>query len=1209
MFRTIFQFELSYWMRNPLLYGFSIILFGLSFLTMWGMSAEAHIGDNIVMMNSYYKINNMANMFALLLIFLLPAIIGHSVFRDYSSRFYTVFYSFPFTKTHYLGAKFLSAFCVVAIIVCLLTAGFMLGSIMPGVKDAAMLPFDILNYLHLILLFLLPNMLFFGSVVWALTLATRNMYISFIGVILMVIVQYFAKGVLGSSGLDLWAAVSDPTGDAAVAYVARYWTLEERNMNSLPISGVILYNRLFWLLISVLILGWSFLRFEFHQFASVKKSRKKATTDQPIPLRKVPQISLPDVAKDYSFANQLRTTWHLSAVNFRAIVFSWPFASILLAGGLLVLFQQYQMGPQEGVVSIPTTANMLRFPMFFFSAIVNLLTFLYAGVLVHKDRLYRMNSFVDISPQADWVSLLSKLLSLLKMQLVLLSLVMIGGIIAQLLAGYYRLEIGHYLFELYLLQGIHFFAWACLALSIHTVFKRMYWGYFVLILIPLGNIVLPSLGDYLGMNLLKEPLLQFNTVRDIFLGFDYSDFHGYGSQLTTYFSYKLYWFFCSILLLIIGLLFWVRGLSFRWQERWTLARSRYRGGFSYSLLIALVLFIGTGGFIYYQEHVVSKVFFSEQEMEAISAKNEQQYGQLEGMVQPILSDVKMTMDIYPETQDFVASGTFTYINKAESVIDTIILAKSFKEQTSCSIRQAHQLLMQDEYLQYEVIQLDKGLEQGDSLHIFLEVSNYPNNFLHHNSRVIANGTYLTHHILPRLGFKDILLRNQKARKKHGLPSREFSEQLPEDSSLLGYDNPANNMGLITYECVISTSLDQQALTMGKLKRSWQKNRRNYAHFQSDGPIVNTLSWLSGIYEEKSYSGPDQEVKLYRHPLQGKNDVHFFHGLRSSLAYCSTWFGPLKYDTIRVVEFPITEGTYATVHGNLMPYSESYFTCDIADEENAVFNMPFFVSAHEVAHCWWGHRLDPANVAGGRMITEGLANYIAMKATETAYDKELVLNLRKEYHEMYLEERARQSNETPLVHSSLENEFLNYRKASLAIYAMSEFLGETVYNQALAQFEESFRHTEPPFASALDFIAYMKSATPDSLQYLIHDLFETITLYDNRLNEVRLVESNGSYTTQLVLTASKYRADSKGKRSYGTAPLQTGDLQSLPLADYLDVGLYDEQDRLIEWKRVLVTNMTNTYSWTTSQAVHKVQIDPHYLLFDVNRSDDLWERDN
>ncbi|MEM9544324.1 MAG: M1 family aminopeptidase [Bacteroidota bacterium] len=1205
MFRHILRFELKFWIKNPMVYLFSGVFFALVFLSMWGMSVEANTGENIVMMNSYYRINSMASMFSLLVVFILPAFIGLSVFRDFSSRMYTLLYSFPFSKKDYLLAKFVSSFCVVICIVLSIVFGFILGSLMPGVKSEALLPFDLLNYLHLTLIFLIPNMLFFGSVVFAITLFTRNIYISFIGIIFLIIIQNFGKGILGNASWEFLAALADPTGETSVKHVVQFWTLEERNFNTLPMDGLILYNRLLWLGISGLIFWWTYVRFDFNQFAkgNIKSKKKK---EELLTTQKIPTIRMPMNKTNFSFWSQLKTSWHISTLDFRAIVLSWPFVAILIAGGGLVLFQQYQMNPQHGIVSIPTTANMLRFPMFFFTAIVNLLTFLYVGVLIYKGKLYRMDGLLDTTPQPNWVILLSDLFAIVRMHFVLLLIVMLTGSVTQAISGYYRFELEHYLFELFILQGIHFFAWASLAICIHTISKNMYLGYFVLLLVPLLNVFLPALADYLDTPLLKENLLQFNSVKDIFLGFDYSEFDGYGWQLTNYFVYKFYWFVCSIGLLIIALLFWKRGLTFTWTERWELIKARLRGSLKYALILGFLFFIATGLTIYYQEHNVSKIYFSDEDQIELSVRNEKRFGHFENKIQPRLIDVTMSMNIFPETQDFVAGGVLTYINKMQQIVDTVIIAKSFKEISTVSVKQPHQVLIEDDLLNYTIVKLNNGLQQGDTLQIDFEVRNFPNTFLHHNSRAIANGTYITDQIMPKLGIRNIFLSSAKQRKKYDLQERPNRVLSPSDTTLLDYTYSENNMGLMTYQCTISTSEDQIPITMGEVKKKWTEENRIYQIYESKNPIGYSMSWFSGCYEKLSEKGKHQVLEMYRHPVHTFNDNHFFNGLNTSMDYCSEWFGPLGFDTMRIVEYPETKGTYATVHGNIMPYSESYFKCDVHDHNNDVFNMPFFVSAHEIAHCWWGHRVDPANIPGGRMITEGMADYLAMKAIEIKYGEERLLEFRKKYHKLYLQERAKQANETPLIHSSLENEYLNYRKASLSLYALSEYLGEDVLNTALAKFERRFRNAEPPFATSFDFVQSIKEVTQDSLQYLVHDMFETITLYDNSINEIKFKKDKNVFHVSLDLSITKFRADGKGKKSYGNNRVLDGNKKSLPLNDFIELGFFDGDGDVIANTRLRITEIKNNLNFQFNEKVDRIEIDPNYLLFEANREDNVWK---
>lgn len=144
---------------------------------------------------------------------------------------------------------------------------------------------------------------------------------------------------------------------------------------------------------------------------------------------------------------------------------------LLLTGFVLVFVQQSQMNPQFGFEIQPTTATMLAIPMFIFSFVINLVTFLYAGLLAQRGRSSGMGDLIDTTPQPNWVLLLSRLLAILKVQLLLLLIVLVAGVITQAINGYYRFEIGHYLFELFCLHFVHFLIWACAATFVYNLFR------------------------------------------------------------------------------------------------------------------------------------------------------------------------------------------------------------------------------------------------------------------------------------------------------------------------------------------------------------------------------------------------------------------------------------------------------------------------------------------------------------------------------------------------------------------------------------------------------------------------------------------------------------------------------------------------------------------------------------------------------------------
>jgi ABC-2 type transport system permease protein len=62
----------------------------------------------------------------------------------------------------------------------------------------------------------------------------------------------------------------------------------------------------------------------------------------------------------------------------------------------------------------------------------------------------------------------------------------------------------------------------------------------------------------------------------------------------------------------------------------------------------------------------------------------------------------------------------------------------------------------------------------------------------------------------------------------------------------------------------------------------------------------------------------------------------------------------------------------------VPYSENISF--ISDLRKPVDIDPvYYVTAHEVAHQWWGHQLNAANVQGSAILSETLSQYSALIA--------------------------------------------------------------------------------------------------------------------------------------------------------------------------------------------------------------------------------------
>ena len=196
MFSTIFKHELNYWFKKPAFYIYTVIFLLLSLFL---CALSAGILDSVIVttgsaliVNSPTGISNLFNGLSTFIFFLFPSIIGVSIYRDYKSEMHTILYSYPFTKVNYLFAKFFSAIVVVSLIVLTIGLGMFVGFRLPGTNSEIVGSFNFITYLQTYLVFILPNILFFGAIVFGVVAFTRNIAAGFITVIIIM----FGQGLL-----------------------------------------------------------------------------------------------------------------------------------------------------------------------------------------------------------------------------------------------------------------------------------------------------------------------------------------------------------------------------------------------------------------------------------------------------------------------------------------------------------------------------------------------------------------------------------------------------------------------------------------------------------------------------------------------------------------------------------------------------------------------------------------------------------------------------------------------------------------------------------------------------------------------------------------------------------------------------------------------------------------------------------------------------
>jgi len=1212
MFSTIFNFELKRLLKGFSFYIFLTLFFLIAFLfgciSFGVFESVSAVRNTNAYANSPSALNGLINGLNSFIYFLLPIIVGTSVYRDFRYNMHTILFSYPFTKLDYMAGKFLSSLLVVILITLSLILGILAASYLPWVNPDLMTEFSGVAFAQIYLIYVIPNLIFIGVIVFALVTISRNIFVGFIAVIVVFLLQVILSSFTREVDNRFVVALFEPFGGEASSYYTKYWTVSEQNENLLPFEGVIIYNRLIWLGVSTVIFGLLYRFFSFSQTALTFGRGKKGDRAVKNNFGGITRIELPVVRFNYSGWQHLKTSWNLSGFDFRFVIKNWAFLVIAFVGLLFLLMMSVTAGQMLGTKTYPVTWQMLFIPGSTFNFFINILTFLFVGILIHRGETARMNHLIDVTPIPNWVLLLSKFIAIIKMQLVLLILILISGVLIQTYHGYYNFEIGHYLIELYGIKLLNFVVWAFLAVLIQTLFKNYLIGFFVLILIMISlTFLLPEIG-------VEQDIFIFNSDS----GYDYSDMNGYGHGLELYYLYKFYWILLGVVFFCIALLFWTRGIPMSAKEKFALARKRFTPQLAIPMVLALFGFVAIGATIYYEDNVENP-HYSQKENEQQSVDWEKKYKKYQHYAQPRITDINVNVDIFPDSRDFKVKGYYFLKNKSKEAIDSIFINYNSYVSTFKFSKEAA-LVSRDTLYHFNIYRLKTPLVPGDSIKFEFELHNKPNTLITDNSPVLENGTFINNSSFPSIGYSESgELWDDATRKKYGLKPKDRMAKAT-DSIARQNTYISNDADWVNFETTVSTSGDQTAIAPGYLEKKWTENGRNYFHYKMDRPMLNFYAYQSARYEIRKDKWKDVSIEVYYQKGHEYNIDRMIKGVKKSLDYYTENFSPYQHKQARIIEFPRTGGGFAQSFANTIPFSEDIgFIADVDDENEDGVDYPFSVTSHEMAHQWWAHQVIGANVQGATLLSESLSEYSSLKVLEKEYGKSQMRKFLKDALDSYLSGRtSERKSEQPLMYNE-NQQYIHYNKGSLVLYTLSDYIGEKNMNNALKKYIEKVAFQEAPYTNSIEFVSYLNEATPDSLKYMIDDMFRTITLYDNRVKEVTSKKlSNGKYEVTIDAEMSKYRSDAKGKRLFKNPEGKTitykgkddkKEIQSFPLNDYVEVGIFAEQDvkgkkkeKVLYLKKYKINKIDNKFTIVVDEEPTEVGIDPYNKLIDTNSED-------
>lgn len=1191
MFASHFLFELKIRLKSLSTYVYFLIFFLLMFFEV-SVHDFGPIGTGKVLLNGPYAVTLCYVQLTGFAAILIAGIFGPSILRDFHQDTYQLLFTKPITRFDYLGGRWAASLVVSVVVLSGLIWGGMIGIFMPWADKTRLTSINLATYFQPFL-YVITQVFILGSLFFCVAALTRRLVVVYLqGVAIFAIYLILYAAVIATNKLDrLWPSIADPLGFVLMDNITRYWTVAERNTQLAHWSGMFLYNRLVWLGIGVVAVAVTYILFPMSaETLTSRRSGRRARAAQKEEeqerqaARSRLTIQLPRVVQTFNAATTRTQLASLTRVRFINVVREIPFWAIGLIMVVNTLANCYFAGQVNDVDVWPVTYLMVGMVEGSAALFFIIIAILYAGELVWRERNVHFEQIHDSLSVPDWIDWLSKFLALALVELILITLVMVCGIIMQTASGYYHYELLQYVKELYVLFYPTMLIVIFLALFIHTIVSNKFVGHALVI----GFFILiPILYRY-GV---ENRLVLYGEITP----YTYSDMNGYGHFVPGLLWSISYWFFVGALLAVLAIVFSRRGADVSWRARLQLAGPRFHS-LKLAAALALVLAAACGAWFYYNTHVLNE-FRTDQENRHRLADYERLYKKYERLPQPKVTAVDVAVDIVPERRSFSGTGYYILANHTGQPISEIHISDGRESIDEVRFDRPARVKLRDKRHFYTIYTLEQPLGPDETMRMDFRASYTAHGFKdgHERPEFAFNGTFFDRDYFPFIGYNQGLELDDPVRRREEKlgPLEEMAP--PGDPYYRNINLFTSDSEWITFHAVVSTSPDQIAIAPGYLQREWtQHGRRYFEYGMGSTRINNFFSFLSGHFNVRRDEWKGVKIEIYYLPGHEYNLDRMIESTKSGLDYYQASFGPYQFQQFRVLEFPRYR-QFAQSFPNTVPYSEGIGFIQRVKKPDDI-DLLYFVTAHELAHQWWGHQLIGSATQGSNMMSETLAEYSALKVLERRYGPDM---LHKELrHELdgYLRGRGGETRREPPLVLVQREPYVWYQKGALVMFALADYIGEDHVNAALRSFLEKNRYASGPFPDTRGFVAALREVTPPELQYVITDMFESIVLFDNKAVSATYTPTpDHKYKVTLTVSAAKRKADGSGNES------------SMNLDDRIDIGVFagtKEHLKELELAKDHLTQPQTTFTFVVNQVPTWAGIDPYNKLIDRNPEDNL-----
>jgi len=1135
-FRSVLAFEWRYQARQPLFAASVVALAGLA-----AVLVSTTFGPSSLTVTSAYVVTQSLGLLSLMAVFVLTLFTANAALRDTEHGMSELIFATPLTKRDWFLGRYLGSVFAAATVMAVATLTLVIAPSLVTIDTARVGPVQPAVYFWAFLVIVLPNLLFAGAVLFAIAALTRSAAATYVGGVALY-AAYWMVAFLVDSPLMAGAtptaeglarsALLDPFGLSAFFEATRYWAPAVRETRLLPLAGHLLENRLLVLGVAGAVLALAF-RWTTLTVAGGRPARRKPTRVDASPL---PASS---VVRWGSAPGALRTVGSIARVELSSVLRSWPFVALVLLWIFMIVMEVGSaLGSGEyGSRQLPSTQLL-------FDRIAEPLTLLgtlvvayYAADIVWRDRRHGFHHLADATPAGDGARMAGRLLALMALPMVLCLTAILTAIAFQAAYGYTDIRPGVHL-SLFWFAGLPLAILAVGAFFLQVLLPNRWLGMLAALL--LAGIAMR--GRAIG---LIHPMTRFGS----FPAVGYSDMDGFGGVGISFAAFAAWWGGVACVLAILSRGLWRRGQDIALGHRMRqMGRVLGPGGRRLGLAaVLLTTVVGVGLARALARHEPTP---TAEERAAWSAGYEARYRELSGRPEPAVTKVTATVRLAPAARRATMAADLVVINlTADTIREAWVSAPPGVELREVRMGSGRGARTDAEFGMTR-IDLDEPLLPGATRPMHWEVAIDRGGIRDRapDQDITGNGTMLmSTELLPSFGYRPGLeLDDPALRARYGLTAPPSQRKSAAAVGAVRTEDP-----WIDLDLTIATAPDQTALGPGRLVATWEGGSERWFRYVTDGRVTPLFVVVSARYDVARVTEGGTVIEVYSDPHHAVNVPKIAEAARASLAVLGARFGAYPDSVLRIAEVPRWNGFGAFATRGLIVFPEHRGF--LADGAGGPVDLVLRRVAHEVAHQWWGHRLDPETAEGSVVLVETLAKdgeqqVVAAVAGDSALGPLLAFD-----EDRYLVGRADAGDdEEPMVRLT-DGGYLYYGKGALMMHSLRERLGSARVDHALRWLLEE-RGGPLRTASVLDLRdALLSEATTEADRTEVHSWFEGRVTWDLRVDSAVVLSTAGP-RTELAFQMS-------GERLDGQAPAPANEEVEVAVEDSAGRSLWRGQVRL------------------------------------------------